>query len=462
MRSSLALRLAFLVGILGLLQAVAVLAFSFLTLQRELDAQQRVVLRDKGQQARLLIDEMQDVASIKANAYKLVDLVTGHAELHMAVGASDSSEVYVAFSPIGMQSLERLKNDTWQTDAFLTWHSPDRDTSLLSLATAGKTRNGQPYEVVLTADRSDDMLLLRELLMTAAAAAPFALALVFLSALVTASLGLKPLQRFKRAVGGISAKTLTDRLDIGRLPSELHGLATAFNSMLERLDDSVTRLTQFSGDLAHEMRTPLATLLGQTQVALSQPRSVEQLLDVLAANVEELQRLSRLIADMLFLAQADQAQNALELETLELKQEAGRISEFLDVVAQERDVSITVTGKAAVVADQGLVQRAITNLLTNAVRHCTPGTEVQVIIRSDKGGASLDVVNQGVPISTAHLARIFDRFYRIDSARGRDLGGTGLGLAIVRAIMALHGGTAIARCSATGEIGFSLYFPHPR
>jgi len=459
-RPSLKLRLALLVGVLGLLQAAAVLAFSYVTLERELDAQKRAVLRDKAQQARHLIDEMQDGTAVRDNAFKIVELVTGHAELHMAVAGSESGETYVAFSPEAAESLERLKNDTWQTNGFLAWQSRGSATTMLSLATAGRTRNSRPYEVVLTVDRSEDMRLLQELLITAATAAPFGLAIVLLSAMMIVALGLKPLQTFKQAVGGISASSLTARLDTARLPSELQGLGQAFNSMLDRLDDGVTRLSQFSGDLAHEMRTPLATLLGRTQVALSQSRSVEQLLDVLEGNVEELQRLSRLVADMLFLAQTDHAQSALDLQPIELDREARQVGEFLDLVAQERGVSIAVTGKASIVADKGLVQRAITNLLTNAVRHGTPGTEVLVTVQSNDGGTSLEVVNQGSPIAQEHLARLFDRFYRVDSSRGRDLGGgTGLGLAIVRAIMTLHGGTARASSTADGEVRFALFFP---
>lgn len=457
---SLKLRLAILVAVLGLLQAAGVLAFSYVTFERELQANSRHVLRDKALQARHLIDEMQDATAVKANAFRLVELVTGHAELHMAVASSDTGEVYVAFSPEASESLQRLKHDTWETNAFLSWQAKEKGTNMLSLATASKTRNGLPYEIVLTTDRSKDVRLMRELLLTAATAAPIALGLVFLAALIVVSLGLKPLQRFKRAVGSVSATTLTERLDTSGYTAELQELAHAFNLMVQRLDDGVTRLSQFSGDLAHEMRTPLATVLGRTQVALSKSRSVEQLTDVLENNIEELQRLSRLVSDMLFLAQADYAQNVLNLQPVALEEEATRVAEFLDVVAQERQVSITVEGNARILADKGLVQRAITNLLTNAVRHCTAATVVRVHVQAHEGVASLDVVNQGTPIEPQHLSHLFDRFYRVDSARGRDEGGAGLGLAIVKAIMALHGGTAKASTTSRGDIRFSLSFPN--
>lgn len=458
-RSSLKIRLALLVGILGLLQAAAVLAFSYATLEREMDSQKRAVLRDKAQQARLLIDEMQDGEAVKANAFKLVELVSGDAELHMVVAGSESGETYVAFSLEAAESLQRLRTDTWETNAFLAWRTLDRNAPMLSLSTAGKTKDQKPYEVVLTLNRSEDMKLLGGLLATAGTVAPLGLAAAFASTMVIIAIGLRPLQQFQQAVAGISTKALSTRLMTDNLASELQGLAQDFNAMLDRLDDGVTRLSQFSGDLAHEMRTPLATLLGRTQVALSQPRGAEQLLDVLEENVEEVRRLTRLVSDMLFLAQADDARNVLDLQLVVLDHEAARASEFLEMVAQERGVSISIKGTACVMADKTLVQRAITNLLTNAVRYCSAGTEIAVRVQAADRGARLDVVNQGTPIAPEHQEKIFDRFYRIDASRVRDSGGTGLGLAIVRAVMTLHGGTAKVCTTSAGEIRFSLFFP---
>ena len=229
--------------------------------------------------------------------------------------------------------------------------------------------------------------------------------------------------------------------------------------MLDRLDDGISRLSEFSSDLAHEMRTPLATLLGRTQVALSQHRTSEQLVDVLEGNVEELQRLSRLISDMLFLAQSEHATAALQLTRFDLHAEAVKVAEYLELLAQERDVGVVVEGAGVVVADQSLVQRAITNLVSNAVRHCGSGTQVRILVEADGDRMCLVVVNLGEPISSQHLERLFDRFYRVDSSRNRDAGGTGLGLAIVKAIMKLHRGTAEASSTPEGETRFTLTFP---
>ncbi len=457
--ASLSLRLAIWVGTLGLLQAAAVLTFSYMTLASELDSKQRAVLRDKAEHARTLVGGLVDGKALRANAPHFVELISGHSELHLMVARPGASEPWLEFSPQARESQLRFKRDTWGSDAFLDWQSRTGERPMLSLATAAKTRNGDPYEVVLTADRSEDRRLLAHLLITSVSAAPFVLALVGVCALVFVKLGLRPLNRLSSAAAHISAHDLSTRIDATALPRELQSLGAAFNAMLDRLDEGVRRLSEFSSDLAHELRTPLATLLGQTQVALSQPRSNEELVDVLEGNVEELQRLSRLVSDMLFLARADDARASLDCAELELTDEASQLAEFLELLAHERDMKIDVSGHAVVNADRQQVRRAITNLVSNALRHGTPGSTVRVAAYVEGDSACIDVVNDGPPIPPEHQARLFDRFYRIDGSRARDSGGSGLGLALVRAIMALHAGTV--RLHSDGPTGtrFTLCFP---
>ena len=457
---SLSVRLALWVGLLGLMQGAGVLWFSYLTMQQELGSQRRLVLRDKIDHAQQLVGIMPNDEAIRAKAYELVDLVTGHAELHLAIARQGSPELTVAFSPEAAESLKRLREDTWGTDAFLEWRSQNSDAPMLSQAAAVQLKSGETYEIVVTVERSEDQRLLRNLLFTAMAAAPLGLALVVGSSLAIVVFSLRPLRRFQLTATDITASNLSARIDSKGLPTELQGLGQAFNGMLERLDDGVRRLSEFSEDLAHELRTPLATLLGRTQVVLLQPRSVEQLTDLLEDNVDELQRLGRLVSDMLFLAQADNAQTALERDELNLVEQARTVAEFLQLLADERGIEILVEGGARVFADGGLVQRAITNLLSNAVRHGAQGIPVTLnVFHSDDFEVALRVTNFGEPIPREHLERLFDRFYRVDSSRARDLGGTGLGLAIVKAIMSLHGGRVTAKSSVNGETCFTLYFP---
>ncbi len=456
---SLALRLALWVGLLGLLQGAAVLWFSYSTFEHELALQRRAFLRGKVDQARHLISPMPDDAAIRANAFELVELITGHDELHLAISRQGSDQASVAFSQEAGESLRRLKGDVWATDAFLEWLQPNSAAPMLSFAASAQLNSGAAYEIVVTVDRSEDQRLLRNLLLTALTSAPFGLALVSASALAIVGLGLRPLRRFQKTATEISTRNLTSRIDVSNVPTELQGLGLAFNAMLERLDDGIRRLSEFSADLAHEMRTPLATLLGRTQVVLSLPRTNEQLIDLLESNVEELQRLSRLVADMLFLAQADRAQAGLDLRELDLAEEARTVAEFLQLQADEDGTAISVEGSARVSADRGLVRRAITNVLSNALRHGRQGTPVRIkVFGVDQNVAALEVANEGEPIGAGHLERIFDRFYRVDSSRARDLGGTGLGLAIVKAIMDLQGGRVEAASSVKGQTRFTLYF----
>lgn len=461
MKRSLTFRLALLVGLLGLLQAAGVLAFSYLTFGNELAAQQRALLRDKLEQTRELVATLQDASALKDNAYRLFELVKAQSDLHMAIALIDSRNAQVAFSPEAVESVQRLRQDVWGTDAYLEWHAAGGFPAMLSLASTARTNDGQIYEVVLSVDRTQSLAILRQLLLTALTAAPFALAGVMLAATAVVGIGLSPLRRLSHAVSRVTASQLDERLDPAHLPRELVELAEAFNAMLDRLRDSVTRLSRFSADLAHEMRTPLATLLARTQVVLSQHRRPEELADVLVQNVDELQRLSRLVTDMLFLAQADQATQALQVERVDAGAEAQRVAEFLSLGAEERGLSFQVHGAGWVLADRGLMQRALTNLMANALRHARTDSVISVEIKSQPGGTSIAVENEGEDIPREHLDRLFERFYRVDPARQREAGGTGLGLSIVQAIMALHGGRADASLPAPGRVRFTLYFRNP-
>jgi len=288
---------------------------------------------------------------------------------------------------------------------------------------------------------------------------PFALLMAVVGAWLTARAGLRPLQRFAAVTASVSSKSLSGRIEIEGLPSELHDLASSFNAMLGRIDESVTRLTQFSADLAHEMRTPIATLLGRTQVALSRARDAEALRDTLASNVEELERLTRLIADMLFLAQSEMSHALPDPVILQLDAEVRIVSEFLSLVAEERALVIEVSGAASVRGNRILVQRAITNLLSNALRHARNGSSIHAAIESTENAVSLAIINEGSRIAKADAERIFERFYRVDADRSRESGGTGLGLAIVRSIMRAHGGDVAVKSDLAGRTSFSLSFP---
>jgi two-component system heavy metal sensor histidine kinase CusS len=272
--------------------------------------------------------------------------------------------------------------------------------------------------------------------------------------------GLRPLRVVAGTAVRISASHLSERLDETHVPAELRQLAAAFNAMLARLEDSFGRLAGFSSDLAHELRTPINNLMGQTQVALTRARPVEEYRRVLESNLEELERLSRMIADMLFLARADHAQITLRTATVDLRSELDKLTEYYEAHAQERGVRLVCAGEGHVAADRLLVQRAVGNLLSNAIRHAPPGGEIRLRVGRDGCGAiTVTVSNPGHGIAREHLDRVFDRFFRIGDTRGGVDDGVGLGLSIVRSIMALHGGRVGVTSVPGGLTTFTLGFP---
>lgn len=241
---------------------------------------------------------------------------------------------------------------------------------------------------------------------------------------------------------------------------ELRELEQAFNGMLARLDESFTRLSQFSANLAHDMRTPLTNLLAAAQVALSQRRSAEDYRDVIESSVDEYQRLSRMIEDMLFLARSDQADALLSFRSFDAVAEAERVAGYYETVAEDAQVKIEVMGEGKVRADLLLFQRALSNLLSNALVQAPQGSTIAIDCKEEPDSTTLSVSDSGAGIEARHLERIFERFYRVDPARHRSASGTGLGLAIVKSILNSHGGQCGCESRPHVRTRFWLRFPN--
>ena len=289
---------------------------------------------------------------------------------------------------------------------------------------------------------------------------------VGLSALATALLGawaarsgLRPLRRISAVASGVSAQSLNARLPEENMPPELAEMAHNFNAMLGRLDDSFQRLSAFSADIAHELRTPLSNLLTHTQVTLTRPRPLEDYREALHSNLEELQWMAQLVNDMLYLAKADHGLLMPKREPLELAEETDVLLEFFAPLAEDAQVRLSREGSARMFGDRSMLRRALSNLLDNALRFTPVGGEVRVRIVEQSEGLTLLVENTGSGIDPALLPRLFDRFYRADPARQEGSSEhAGLGLAITQSIIRAHGG--LIRCeSANGWTRFVIGLP---
>jgi two-component system, OmpR family, heavy metal sensor histidine kinase CusS len=255
--------------------------------------------------------------------------------------------------------------------------------------------------------------------------------------------GIHPVEEMAATARRISSSNLRERIAAGGYPSELAALAGTFNQMLDRLEESFARISRFSADIAHELRTPVNNIRGESEVALARARSIEEYREVLESSLEETVRLSDLIADLLFLARAENPSTQLRREPVDLCELLLGICEYYEGPAADAQVALSVENHAqsvSVAVDRTLLQRAVGNLVSNALAHTPPGGSVVLASRVEDGFIRIDVSDTGVGIPPEALAKVFDRFYRVDPSRSQASGGTGLGLAIVKSIVALHGG----------------------
>ena len=255
--------------------------------------------------------------------------------------------------------------------------------------------------------------------------------------------GIRPVEDMAATARRISSTNLRERILPDGYPFELASLAGTFNQMLDRLEDSFERISRFSADIAHDLRTPVNNIRGEAEVGLARGRTIPEYREVLESCLEEAVRLSDLIGDLLFLARAESPLAHVRRESVNIVELLDGMREYYEASAAEAGVSLTTSAnRAPVIAqlDRTLVQRAVSNLVSNAVAHTPPGGSVVLAASSEDSAVHIEVSDSGIGIPSEALPKVFDRFFRLDSSRSQALGGTGLGLAIVQSIMLLHGG----------------------
>src|SRR5881394_3805327 len=329
-------------------------------------------------------------------------------------------------------------------------HSPkDYRTAgkLFSLVTTNEKLGGKNYAIQLAQDRSSDEQVEREfgvLLIVVLAGSILASALI---AITVTRHGLRPLGEMTRSLERIGPTHLNERVAPAGWPRELQPLALAFDDMLKRLDDSFTRLSQFSADLAHELRTPVANMMGEAQVALTRERTAAEYRETIESTIGECERLSRIVDNLLFVARVDAAREPIARKRFDARAAVEKIAAFYQTIADDRRVTIGCSGEGQIYADPDLFERALGNLLDNALRFTPENGSIQIALCQRDADFEVAVSDNGCGIASEHLPRVFDRFYRAEPSRGSD--GAGLGLALVKSIVDLHGGSA----SIHSEIG---------
>lgn len=373
-----------------------------------------------------------DVATLK---HKLDDFFIGHPDMALSLERADGSVFYLrpTTPPTGDARVARF-----------ALPSPASETGSLI--------------AVLTLDIRADASLLRRIGFTLVAAALAGTLLVSTGGFLLVRLGLRPLRDLVNQTRQLAADTLHRRLDGSAQPEELEPLIAQFNELLGRLEQAYEQLEGFNADVAHELCTPLATLIGSTELALRKARDADELREVLGSNLEELQRVAGIVHDMLFLSQADRGASARRIPTPSLAALAQQVCNYHEAALVDAGLALEIVGDAEGSFDAPLLQRALSNLISNATRYAQRGSTVRVEITGAPGDdVLLHVVNRGAPIEPDDLPRLFDRFYRADPSRSDADRNHGLGLSIVAAIARMHGGRPLATSSdGASSIGMSL------
>lgn len=255
--------------------------------------------------------------------------------------------------------------------------------------------------------------------------------------------GNAPLYKIVSQIHGVTVNELNTRLRPEEVPRELTKLAVSLNEHLEKMENSFQQLSEFSADLAHELRTPITNLMTQTQVALSQSRDLNEYQSILYSNMEEYERLAQMISDMLFLAKADNGLLLPSIESVNIKNELIKLCDYYGIWAEEKNIVLTLEGEAETVGDALMLRRAMGNLIANGIRYTEKGGYVKIKISKNNNTVLIEIENPGTPIPAEHLSRLFDRFYRIDPSRQHNEEGVGLGLAIVKSIIEAHFGSIV-------------------
>jgi len=454
---SLTLRVALLLSAVAAASFLAVGAYLYHTLQRQMAYRDDTELIAKVDQIRRIVAGLPSAAAIAQDNRPLTDTLFGHNDFMLKVNAADGKPlVQTSLTSRPLPQVDSVPARRALTLDDIHYWQPA--AGIGRMVRAAGIAGEDPVQITLARERSDRLKVLRDY--------SFDLLLALCGGALLATLlgygvvrhSMHRLRTVIAKANDINTSRLNTRLSVQDAPAELREMGDAFNAMLDRLEDGVQRLSGFAADLAHDMRTPLNTLMVETQVALARPRTAEEYQHLLASNLEEYERLARMIENTLFLARVDNAQMALQRETLDLQAELQRIHDYFDILAEDVGVRLVVSAeKVSAAIDLVLLQRAVNNLVSNAIRHTPAGGTVTLSAHAveEGGGVAIVVSNSGQGIAPEHLPHIFDRYYRADPAR---TAGAGLGLSIVRAIMELHGGKITVDSQPGANTTFTLLF----
>lgn len=430
----------------------------YFTLDREVKKQDDLDIVLISRHTRRLAQELRSEDDVRAHAERLISQVLGNPALSMEIVGGNGAHLVehnpsvIAGAAFAQAALARRVPPAQRiTESDVVTAQTARGVPVRGVAIDATLLDGTYVTILIARDMTDRWLLLDRYRERLYAFGFAGMLLAFLMSWLLVREVLRPLRELATRASTVTVDRLGTPLEVERAPSELDALVKSLNAMLDRLHGGFERMSQYTADLAHDMRTPLGNLRGATEVALARPRSTDEYEALLESNLEEYERLSRMIESVIFLARAEHPQFITTLAEFDAADALQQIADYFEGLADEAGVRIRVHGEGRLPANKELFRRAVSNLLANALRYTPRGGEITMSVAQTPNAVEVTVANPGTPIDAALLERIFDRFYRADASRHsepRAGASAGLGLAIVRTIMALHGGTVRAESDA--------------
>jgi two-component system, OmpR family, sensor kinase len=314
---------------------------------------------------------------------------------------------------------------------------------LLLHALPYESRDGARFLIEVAAPYNQIESVLRGLLLTFGLGLPLIVALAISGGYVLMRRALRPVDEIRQKAAQITSRNLSERLPVVHTGDELERLATDLNRMIERLEESFQQINRFSADASHELRTPLTVLQGELEsIARNSSNLPAEIRDTIGSALEETHRLTKIVENLLAISRLEAGDARKQRERLDFAELARNTADQMRLLAEEKHIHLDCNGAEAVEvdADPARLKQVVVNLLDNAIKYTPESGRVSISVMKQDGRAVFEIADTGIGISPDDLPHIFDRFYRADKARSRQMGGTGLGLSIVRSICLAHDG----------------------
>ena len=445
---SITLRLTMALGVIALAVFSVAGLLQYRALVQELQRAAQAELLGKIEVVKHFVGEARPLRDLTGLQHHLDDLLIGHRDLRVWLESTDGTSVYGGSPPQVIGRLNGGHVRVQRQDGVLMDAVDDvlEDTALLPIVRIRVAIDTRPRDQLLASFRTSVITV-----------GSFGVLLTVLLSALAARRGLAPVKRLSAEASTITARSMDARLSDSHVDVEVTGLVDSFNGVLDRLEAAYQQVEAFNADVAHELRTPLANLIGGTQIMLSADRSNRELKETLGSNLEDLEQMKELVNDMLFLARADQGDRAQDLEEADLGVVADGAIHYIQTLLEDAGLQAVREGSAKARCNIALVRRALANLLSNAIKHSAAGDTIVLRVENCAGAIRLSVLNPGEPIAPGVAARMFDRFFRGDEARAGADESHGLGLAIVRAVARMHAGRTLVESGAAGNlVGFEF------